>query len=409
MDFVSIVESSQNFTAIAQKNYTGNITNGDSFEYTSTVQDGSTPFPAVIQLNVYGKNDAGDDIVNVLAISYTQNCSAYPVFVEDFSLGWTNFVSCGDELCAPIAFSALFSSDVFAAIFVQMELEGPPTAACTAFDDLFSPVPSTIPTAAPIVETSPAPTSAPVGNVTMMPTLAPAVIESPSPTKAPVDIQTPEPTPIPVVETNGPTVAPIDESTPSPTDSSPSPSIAPASIETPSPIEISSEAPTRSPIEATVAPSEVTEAPAPDMSMSMDLEFSMPMMSMSMSMGMEQLDYFMLEMMEDLTDFGVRIPKAKEGKASRVVTKKGKKGKKGAKKGSSKHSKNSDGPKEAKKEGKTGNDGLPNESSSSKEAKRASKKDSYDDSVSFSTETKKNGKRDTKRRRRLRIHHVETS
>lgn len=94
VDFVSIVELGQDLVGIAQQNYSQDFMEGDSIEYTSIVSSGnSTTYPRVIQLNIYGQNLEGEEIVNFFAISFTNNCSAYPVFEDGFMLGWTTVVS----------------------------------------------------------------------------------------------------------------------------------------------------------------------------------------------------------------------------------------------------------------------------------------------------------------------------
>lgn len=90
---ITVVELDENSVGIAQQNITYSLTDGDSFGYLSLISDGNSTFPSAIQLNIYGENAAGDSIVNVIAVSFTKNCSAYPVFEEDYSLGWVKFVS----------------------------------------------------------------------------------------------------------------------------------------------------------------------------------------------------------------------------------------------------------------------------------------------------------------------------
>ena len=93
VDFVSVIELGQHLVAVAQQNYTGSFVNGGSFNYTSIISSDNNTDPRVIQLNLYGQNAEGQAIVNILAVSYTNNCSAYPVFNGTFPIGWIDMVS----------------------------------------------------------------------------------------------------------------------------------------------------------------------------------------------------------------------------------------------------------------------------------------------------------------------------
>lgn len=93
VEFVTVLELGQNFAIIAQQNYTQNFADGDSFDYVSVVSDDVSTFPKALQMNIYGQNADGEAIVNIIAISFTNNCSVYPVLGDGFSLGWTEFVS----------------------------------------------------------------------------------------------------------------------------------------------------------------------------------------------------------------------------------------------------------------------------------------------------------------------------
>jgi hypothetical protein len=93
VDFVIVIELDENNTVIAQQNISYALADGDSFEYVSSIQVDPSTFPSAIQLNVYGSNAAGDTIVSFVAVSFTKNCAAYPVFMDTFSLGWIQFVS----------------------------------------------------------------------------------------------------------------------------------------------------------------------------------------------------------------------------------------------------------------------------------------------------------------------------
>jgi hypothetical protein len=91
--FINVIELDENFISIAQQTFNETLSAGDSFDYSSSIKVDDATFPSVIQLDIYGVNAAGDTIVNSLSVSFTNNCSVYPVFEESFSLGWAVFVS----------------------------------------------------------------------------------------------------------------------------------------------------------------------------------------------------------------------------------------------------------------------------------------------------------------------------
>ena len=92
VDSVTVVELGQDSMIVAQQNYSEPYYDGDSFDYVSVVSDDNSVFPKGIQLNVYGQNANGDDIANIILVTFTNNCSVYPVF-DGFSEGWAMFVS----------------------------------------------------------------------------------------------------------------------------------------------------------------------------------------------------------------------------------------------------------------------------------------------------------------------------
>jgi hypothetical protein len=93
VDFVTVVELGQDFLGVAQQDYSQIFADGDSFDYVSVVSNGNSTYPKAIQLNIFGENADGDAIANIVLVSFTNNCSVYPVFDEGFSLGWAKFVS----------------------------------------------------------------------------------------------------------------------------------------------------------------------------------------------------------------------------------------------------------------------------------------------------------------------------
>ena len=100
--YIDVLELGQNFEVLTQDNITSSSSDsdpsfqdGDSFEYTSIVivNPENDQIPKVIQLNIFGRNAAGEPVVNFFAIAYSNDCDEYPTLLEGESAGWTQFVS----------------------------------------------------------------------------------------------------------------------------------------------------------------------------------------------------------------------------------------------------------------------------------------------------------------------------
>jgi len=94
--YVQVLELGQRFQVLQQKNLTstsGNFQDGDTIEYESiSGNDGSGEFvPNVIQLNMFALNEAGQTILNMLAISFTNKCGEFTTLIEGESAGWVQF------------------------------------------------------------------------------------------------------------------------------------------------------------------------------------------------------------------------------------------------------------------------------------------------------------------------------
>jgi hypothetical protein len=222
---IDVLELGQGLRILVQERITGTFTNSSTFNYTSLSANASdivdlTDIPRAIQVNIVGTNKEGQSLLNVYIITFSNNCDAYPVFVEGQSAGWTSFVS--DIL----VILAIFSVNTNLTRLLQTRLEPPIRELC--------PFGSTMP-----------PTSSPTASATDSPTISPTA-ETPAATEAPIT-----PTSAPSAETT--TRAPVSETNP--------PTSTPTAIE-------STEKP--SPIGSpTTSPSEFIEAPI-SMSMSMD-------------------------------------------------------------------------------------------------------------------------------------------
>ena len=120
---IDILELGQGLRILVQERIAGNFTNGSTFNYTSLSANASdivdlTDVPRAIQVNIVGTNKQGESLLNVYIITFSNNCDAYPVFVEGQSAGWTSFVSifvvlhyfAGERNSYPISAESLGSS-----------------------------------------------------------------------------------------------------------------------------------------------------------------------------------------------------------------------------------------------------------------------------------------------------------
>jgi len=208
VEYVDLLELSQTFQVLSQQNISGSFEDGDTFSYTSIVdQVDNEEIPKVLQLNIFAFNAEGQPIVNFFAISFSNNCGDFRTIDEGGSAGWTHFTS----------------------------LEPPNIEMCPGY-----------------------PTDAPTAIVTDPVTIEPTPGPSPSPvidTPAPVDPETPAPF-------DPETQAPVDPETQAPVDPN---TQAPVDPETPAPVDPGTPPPTESDV---IDP---TESPTMFMSMDIDV------------------------------------------------------------------------------------------------------------------------------------------
>jgi hypothetical protein len=74
---------------------------GDTFTYSSIVDSPSevssaNDVPRSLQLNIVGQNQAGEDIINVFIITYSNTCTDFPVLTAGQSIGWAILVRAGE-------------------------------------------------------------------------------------------------------------------------------------------------------------------------------------------------------------------------------------------------------------------------------------------------------------------------
>ena len=49
--------------------------------------------PKTLQFHLFGNNQNGDELSNMIVIEFTNDCQSYPVIQEGHSAGWVTFVS----------------------------------------------------------------------------------------------------------------------------------------------------------------------------------------------------------------------------------------------------------------------------------------------------------------------------
>lgn len=95
VEAIDILEGGENLNIIFQDELIGPFSDGDTFTYTTNIIEGASDIRKGIQFSTYALNQAGESIVNVLNIVYTNDCNVYPVIDVNQSAGWFRFVSVG--------------------------------------------------------------------------------------------------------------------------------------------------------------------------------------------------------------------------------------------------------------------------------------------------------------------------
>eukprot|EP00536_Pseudo-nitzschia_multiseries_P013574 jgi/Psemu1/290938/fgenesh1_pg.588_\ len=309
---IDILELGQNLRVLSQTKIDDRLVDGDIFTYQSafaTPEDVTSVEEVVraVQVNMVGINSAGDRVIGVFIVTFTNGCGSYPVFEKGQSAGWTKFIDFGQaspELCAAASVSTTPSPTKSPV----MTPTNSPTAKITP-----SPTKSPVmtPTNSPTAKITPSPTNAtpaPVSKITPSPTNAtPAPVSTVvtfDPTDSPTreQTQTDDPTAPPFVETKAPTETPTDAPTKAPTKF---PSESPTKPRTKAPTTAPN-AETNSPsTKVTISDSEVAANPTNDSSVVTESPNDLPVllpedidfigfmsMSMSTSMSMEMNHIF---------------------------------------------------------------------------------------------------------------------
>lgn len=97
---IDVLELNEDLDVLEQTQYADDFRNGDTFTYTSVMGMRSDfanlsakEIPAGLQLNIVGRNQIDQPIVNLWAMLFSNECGIYPVLVPGDAIGWTILVS----------------------------------------------------------------------------------------------------------------------------------------------------------------------------------------------------------------------------------------------------------------------------------------------------------------------------
>lgn len=93
VDRIDVLEIREDTTLILRNEISGPLSDGDVITYTTNPIGNIADIPFGIQFNTHAFNAAGEPLLNVLSIQYTNECDVYPVILEDQTAGWLRFVS----------------------------------------------------------------------------------------------------------------------------------------------------------------------------------------------------------------------------------------------------------------------------------------------------------------------------
>lgn len=95
VDTVTILELNM-MSVINSTTLRGPFEDGAVITYSSISSYGNlteTYFPFGLQMTLTGENSDGATVINAVAIEYTNDCDAWPVYPEGSTIGWVNIVS----------------------------------------------------------------------------------------------------------------------------------------------------------------------------------------------------------------------------------------------------------------------------------------------------------------------------
>lgn len=102
VESISILELDQSNNVIVEERIEGNLLDGDTFSYTSVLDNTgsitiSEQIPRALQMNLNGRNLEGVILLNVFIITYSNECGFVPVIQDGHSAGWVIFVSASED------------------------------------------------------------------------------------------------------------------------------------------------------------------------------------------------------------------------------------------------------------------------------------------------------------------------
>ena len=94
---IDILELDQNLDVMTREQINGNFLDGDTFTYQSVAATSGEKnpqfLPRAIQYNINGINQFEQLITNLVVITFSNSCQAYPVLIPGQYAGWVRFVS----------------------------------------------------------------------------------------------------------------------------------------------------------------------------------------------------------------------------------------------------------------------------------------------------------------------------
>jgi hypothetical protein len=95
---IVVLELDQNLDVLVREEIIGNFRDGDTFRYTSVAAEPGSiveprNLPRAIQYNIVGINILDQTITNIVLITFSNSCQAYPVLIPGQYAGWVRFVS----------------------------------------------------------------------------------------------------------------------------------------------------------------------------------------------------------------------------------------------------------------------------------------------------------------------------
>jgi hypothetical protein len=95
---IVVLELDQNLDVLVREEINGNFKDKDTFRYTSVAAEPGSiveprNLPRAIQFNIVGINIFDQTITNIVLITFSNSCQAYPVLIPGQYAGWVRFVS----------------------------------------------------------------------------------------------------------------------------------------------------------------------------------------------------------------------------------------------------------------------------------------------------------------------------